>query len=116
MPTTMVRESRERNGALTQARRGTISAPAFAPRPMSPRTPLDEALEERNALWADAVRARALAREVEAARALLALREASRSWRVTAPLRRLGASLQPLGPGRRGSRPTPSDRSSAKRS
>jgi hypothetical protein len=83
---------------------------------MPARTPLDEALRERNALWADAVRARALAREVEAARTLLALRETSRSWRVTTPLRRLRASLQALVQGRRGSRPSPTERSSARRS
>jgi hypothetical protein len=83
---------------------------------MPARTPLDEALEERNALWADAVRARAVAREVDAARALLALRETSRSWRVTAPLRRLSVLVQALVPGRRGSRPSPSERSIPRRS
>ena len=54
------------------------------------------ALEERNALWAQALRARALEREVESARALLALRETSRSWKVTAPLRRARDRVQAL--------------------
>jgi hypothetical protein len=55
-----------------------------------------DALRERNALWAEAVRARALEHEVQAARTLLGRREASRSWSVTAPLRRAGERLHAL--------------------
>jgi hypothetical protein len=60
--------------------------------------PVRAALEERNALWAQALRARALAHEVEADRTLLGLRLSSRSWRVTAPLRRV--LRRPQAPGR----------------
>lgn len=67
----------------------------------SPQIPVSsavaDALQERNALWAQALRARALEHEVQAARALLGLRETSRSWSVTAPLRRAGERLHALG-------------------
>jgi hypothetical protein len=56
------------------------------------------ALAQRNALWAEALRARALEHEVQAGSSLLALRETSRSWRVTAPLRRVRERLQALWP------------------
>jgi hypothetical protein len=69
--------------------------------------PLAAIAEERNELWARAHRAHVLEREAAALRAALAAREASLSWRMTAPLRRLG---------HRGSAPTPSDTSSASRS
>ena len=71
------------------------------------------ALEERNALWAQALHARALRREVDELRELLAAREASRSWRLTAPLRRVAAQIR--GGRRARSTPTPSDTSSASR-
>jgi hypothetical protein len=54
------------------------------------------ALEERNALWAQALRARALAHEADERAGLLERRVTSRSWRITAPLRRLSARLQAL--------------------
>jgi hypothetical protein len=57
---------------------------------------LTEALEERARLWAQAVHAKALERELQEGRELLHLRETSRSWRVTAPLRRVGERLQAL--------------------
>ena len=71
------------------------------------------ALEERNALWAQALHARALRREVDELRELLAAREASRSWRLTAPLRRIAGQVRGARPTR--STPTPSDTSSASR-
>jgi hypothetical protein len=54
------------------------------------------ALEERNALWAQALRARALGHEARERSELLGRRVTSRSWRVTAPLRGLSARLQAL--------------------
>lgn len=78
----------------TPRRAGTIAVvTASDQQPESVRA----ALEERNALWAQALHARALAREVEAERTLLALRRSSRSWRVTAPLRRVLRRAQPPG-------------------
>jgi hypothetical protein len=71
--------------------------------------------EERNELWADAHRAKVLEHEAARLRALLAAREASLSWRMTAPLRRVTARLRPRGR-RQGRRtPTPNDTSSARR-
>ena len=65
-----------------------------------PETPVSsavaDALQERNALWAQALRARALEHELQADRTLLGLRETSRSWSVTAPLRRARERLQAL--------------------
>ena len=66
------------------------------PDPATADTALAEALEERNALWAQAVHAKALERELQEGRELLRLRETSRSWRMSAPLRRLPARLQAL--------------------
>jgi hypothetical protein len=74
---------------------GTILGPVTATDPE-----LAKALEERTELWAQAVRAKALEREVQDGLALLHKRETSRSWRVTAPLRRLRARLQALLPRR----------------
>jgi hypothetical protein len=48
---------------------------------------LADALRERNRLWEDAHRARALERELEEVRAMVADMTSSVSWRVTAPLR-----------------------------
>ncbi len=64
------------------------------PEPLPPA--VTAALEERNALWAQALRARALAHEAQDRRLLLERRVTSRSWRVTAPLRRLSARLHAL--------------------
>jgi hypothetical protein len=72
---------------------GTI-APVTAPEPLPPA--VTGALEERNALWAQALRARALAHEADERAGLLERRVTSRSWRITAPLRRLSARLQAL--------------------
>lgn len=62
--------------------------------------------EERNELWAQAHRVKALERDAAELRRLLAAREASLSWRLTAPLRRRRA---------RQDRPTPNETSSANR-
>ena len=66
--------------------------------------------DERNELWTRAHRVKVLEREAAELRRLLATREASLSWRLTAPLRRLGRARHA------GPTPTPSDTSSASRS
>jgi hypothetical protein len=71
--------------------------------------------EERNELWAEAHRAKLLEHEAARLRALLVAREASLSWRMTAPLRRATARLRPRRPGQGRPTPTPSDTSSARR-
>jgi hypothetical protein len=76
--------------------RGTIPRLVATPDRPTPDPALAKALEERNALWAQAVHAKALERELQEGRELLQLRETSRSWRVTAPLRRVGERLQAL--------------------
>ena len=48
---------------------------------------LVDALRERNELWEDAHRVRALERELEEVRAMVADMTSSVSWRLTAPLR-----------------------------
>jgi len=55
----------------------------------------DALLRERNDAWAAAQRAKALEAEVAHLRQLLAQRELSVSWRLTAPLRRIGRALRP---------------------
>jgi hypothetical protein len=74
--------------------RGTIPGRMAAPDPAPADTALAEALEERNELWAQAIHAKALERELQEGRELLLKRETSRSWRVSAPLRRLQALLR----------------------
>jgi hypothetical protein len=64
--------------------------------------------EERNELWTKAHRVKALERDAAELRRLLAAREASLSWRLTAPLRRRRRRQE-------GPTPTPSDTSSANR-
>jgi len=46
-----------------------------------------DALAERNRVWEEALRARALEQELRVVRRLLADMESSISWRITAPLR-----------------------------
>jgi hypothetical protein len=77
---------------------------------------LVQALEERGRLWAEALHARALGHEVRVASELLHKHETSRSWRVSAPLRRIGARLQAVASRAGRGRPTPSSTSSARRS
>ncbi len=62
-----------------------------------PETTSDDTtlLRERNDAWAAAQRAKALEGEVAELREVLSHREQSVSWRVTAPLRRLGHALRP---------------------
>jgi hypothetical protein len=67
--------------------------------------------EERNELWVQAHRVKALERDAAELRGLLAAREASLSWRLTAPLRRLRAN----GARHPGPTPTPNETSSASR-
>ena len=55
----------------------------------------DALLRERNDAWAAAQRAKALEAEVAQLRQLLTHRELSVSWRLTAPLRRVGRKLRP---------------------
>jgi hypothetical protein len=95
---------------------GTI--PGLVTTPGRPTTDaaLTAALEERNALWAQALNARALGHEVRVASELLHKHETSRSWRVSAPLRRVSARLQALTSRAGRGRPTPSSTSSARRS
>src|SRR3954466_6239456 len=87
-----------------------------APRPRADWAIVDAA-RERTELWAQALRAKALERQAADLRAQLAVRERSRAWRLTAPLRRLVTAAAVRS--RRGSQPspapTPSDTSSASR-
>lgn len=57
---------------------------------------LEELTAERNRLWAELHRRIAAERELEHYRALLAQIEASRSWRLTAPLRSSVALVRDL--------------------
>jgi hypothetical protein len=64
---------------------------------MAETPPRDDAtlLRERNDAWAAAQRAKALECEVAQLREVLAHHELSVSWRLTAPLRRVGGALRP---------------------
>jgi hypothetical protein len=64
---------------------------------MAETLPSDDAalLRERNDAWAAAQRAKALECEVAQLREVVAHHELSVSWRLTAPLRRLGRALRP---------------------
>jgi hypothetical protein len=84
---------------------------ADPPRPDAARS-LAALAEERNELWVQAHRVKVLEREAAELRRLLAAREASLSWRLSAPLRR----LRPVRARHEGPTPTPSDTSSASRS
>jgi hypothetical protein len=80
-------------------------------------TPSDDAdlatlLRERNDAWAAAQRAQALECEVAHLREVLTHHETSVSWRLTAPIRRIGRALRVRAPGQD---PTPTDRSNASR-
>jgi hypothetical protein len=68
-------------------------------------------LRERNDAWAAAQRAKALEGEVAHLREVLGHHEMSVSWRLTAPLRRVGRALRP----KRAQPPTPADTSTASR-
>jgi hypothetical protein len=69
-------------------------------------------LRERNDAWAAAQRAQAVEDEVADLRQILTHHEMSVSWRLTAPLRRLGRALRP----KRGAQPpTPADTSKVSR-
>ena len=76
------RQFRRKAGRPTPRRAGRIAVVTASDQQPDP---VHAALEERNALWAQALHARALGREVEAERTLLQLRLSSRSLRVTAP-------------------------------
>ena len=68
-------------------------------------------LRERNDAWAAAQHAKALECEVAHLREVLTHHETSVSWRLTAPLRRVGRALRP----RAAQPPTPTDTSNASR-
>lgn len=58
------------------------------PDPDEPAASLAALARERNELWTEALRAKALAREAARLESLVQVRRRSISWRITAPLRR----------------------------
>jgi hypothetical protein len=78
-------------------------------------TSLAALLHQRNDAWAAAQRTNALECEVARLREVLTHHEMSVSWRVTAPLRRVGRALRPRRAAQPGSSPTPTDTSKARR-
>lgn len=67
----------------------------MATMPDDEKARLAEALEERAALWEEAHRARALERDLEHARRLIAGLQDSVSWKLTAPLRAAKIVVEP---------------------